>query len=235
VGRQPRIPPALTRGPFTSVEAQRAGLTRRQLAGSNWRRVSFGQYAWAGLRDSPDLILASVYNRLPAGAAFSGHTAAWLHGLNFPPCDPVEATFPKGRGISALSGVALRRTSLPDSDVVTRRGFPTTSAVRTVFDLAGRPPLVEAVVAVDMALHAGLVQLPNLRELTTSRAGSKGAKQFRRVLVLAEPLAESPMETRMRMKLVLGGLTRPEARSPCTTNMVASWAGRTSTIPPRDS
>jgi very-short-patch-repair endonuclease len=40
----------------------------------------------------------------------------------------------------------------------------------------------------------------------------EGAKQFRRVVQASEPLAESPMETRLRMLLVLARLPRPEAQ-----------------------
>jgi hypothetical protein len=86
------------------------------------------------------------------------------------------------------------------------------SALRTVFDLGSRAPLVEGVVAVDMALHHGLVRLPELQEWAKSLAGSKGARQFSRVVALAEPATESPMETRFRMMLVLAGLPRPEVQ-----------------------
>ncbi len=95
-----------------------------------------------------------------------------------------------------------------------RRDLPTTSALRTVFDLGSRPPLVEAVVIVDMALHYGLVGLPELRECAAARTGSKGIRQFRRVVDLAEPATESPIETRFRMLLVLAGLPRPQVQVP---------------------
>jgi very-short-patch-repair endonuclease len=164
------------------------------------------------LEDGPELILAAVHRRLPEGAAFSGRTAAWLHGLDFAPCNPVEATIPKGCGSSALAGVTVRQALLRDGDLVAKRGVPTTSALRTVFDLGSRPPFIESVVAVDMALHGGLVRVSALREFAVSQAASRGAKQFRRVVAAAEPLAESPMETRLRMLLVMSRLPRPEAQ-----------------------
>jgi Protein of unknown function (DUF559) len=199
-------------GSFTFAEAERLGLTRRQLRGASWRRLSFGRYVWAGLEDTPELTLASVHERLPVGAAFSGRTAAWLHGLDFAPDCPVEVTFPSGRNNAKLAGASVRRVLLSASDVVVRRGLLATSAHRTLFDLGARPPLIEAVVALDMALHAGLVRLPGLRDYAAAHAGSKGASQFRQAVVLAEPLAESPMETRLRMLLVISGLPRPEAQ-----------------------
>jgi len=212
MARRALIPAILTTGTFTIAEAERAGLTQKQLRGASWRRISFGQYRWAGLPDGPELSLASVSKRLPSRAAFSGRTAAWLHGLDFAPCDPVEVTIPKGSGSSRFTGVSVRQALLPAGDLNLRRGMQTTSAPRTVFDLGSRPPLVEAVVAVDMALHAGLVDLSGIRKWTAERDGSRGIRQFRRVLDLAEPATESPMESRLRMLLVLGGLPRPEVQ-----------------------
>jgi Protein of unknown function (DUF559) len=213
MGRHPLIPAALTSRPFTLIEAKEAGLNWMQLQGASWRRIGFDQYAWAGLRNGPELILASIHRHLPSGAAFSGRTAAWLHGLDFPASEPIEITTPIGCRVAPRAGLVVYRTALLDCDVVVRRGLPTTSAIRTVFDLGSRPPLVEAVVAVDMALRDGLVEVKGLRQHATASAGAKGIRQFRRVVELAEPLSASPMETRLRMLLVLAKLPRPEAQA----------------------
>src|SRR5215831_18073475 len=85
------VPTELTTGPFTLREARLAGLSRDQLRGASWRRVGRGLYVWSGLAETPALVLACVLRRLPS-AVFSGRTAAWLHGLDLPPCDPVEVT-----------------------------------------------------------------------------------------------------------------------------------------------
>jgi very-short-patch-repair endonuclease len=90
--------------------------------------------------------------------------------------------------------------------------LPATSAIRTVTDLGSRLPLVEAVVAVDMALHQRLVDLDELQAVAVGRPGGKGSARFRRAIELAESAAESPMETRLRMLLVQAGLPRPEAQ-----------------------
>lgn len=208
--RRPVVPLELRNGPFTIVEARRAGLTPRQLRGASWRRLASGVYVWKGLAEGPGLVLAATRRRLPAGAAFSGYTAAWLHGLDLPPCDPIEVTIPRPLRLLGKAGVAVRRADLSPSEVDERRGLPVTSALQTVVDLGGRPPLVEAVVAVDMALHARLVGLGDLRAWVADRQGRRGVVQLRQVLDLAEPAAESPMETRLRLLLVLGGLPRPQ-------------------------
>lgn len=97
--------------------------------------------------------------------------------------------------------------------MVERLGLPATSALRTVVELGSRPPLVEAVIAVDMALHAHLVEMEDLRLCAADRPGRKGVVQLRQVVNLAEPAAESPMETRVRLLLVQSGLPRPEVQA----------------------
>jgi very-short-patch-repair endonuclease len=63
-----------------------------------------------------------------------------------------------------------------------------------------------------MFLHAGLVSIAALRAYIGEHPRAKGIARLRRVVDLAEPKAESAMETRLRMLLVLGGLPRPEVQ-----------------------
>ena len=84
------VPAGLRTRPFTSAEASDVGVTRGQLRGAGYRRLGSGLYRWVGLKESPQLVLTAVARRLPTGAAFSGCTAAWLHGLDIAPCDPIE-------------------------------------------------------------------------------------------------------------------------------------------------
>jgi hypothetical protein len=151
---------------------------------------------------------------LPEGAAFSGRTALWLHGLEVEPCDPIEVTIPEPNGGSRRAGATVRRTALARAEIVLRKGLPTTSALRTVVDLGGRNPLTEGVVAADQVLHAKLAATAQLRIYIAEHRRAKGIARLRRVVDLAEPMAESPMETRLRMLLVLAGLPRPEVQGP---------------------
>jgi very-short-patch-repair endonuclease len=208
------VPIELTHGPFTLAEAHSAGLTRKQLRGATWRRLGGGLYAWGGLADGPMLALRAMRRRLPDGAAFSGRTAGWLHGLDLAPCDPIEVTVPAASGVSGKAGVLVHRSGLAGRDIVQRRGLPSTSALRTAVDLGSTLPLPEAVVAIDMALHQRLVSLDTLRRYVDANAGRKGVGQQRRVVDLADPAAESAMETRLRLLIVLAGLPRPETQVP---------------------
>ncbi|HKW07506.1 MAG TPA: DUF559 domain-containing protein [Candidatus Dormibacteraeota bacterium] len=152
-------------------------------------------------------------DRLPREAAFSGATAAWIHGLDFDPVDPIEVTVPRIVPVRARVGVRLRRASLHEDDVVVHRGFRSTSPMRTVCDLASRRDRVESVVAIDMALHAGLVATDALAREVDRRAGTKGVRLLKRAVSLADAKAESPMETRVRVQLVAARLPIPTVQA----------------------
>src|SRR5262245_32351572 len=94
---------------------------------------------------APIALLEALRVRLPQSAAFSGATAAWLHGLDLPPTQPVEVTVPKGCGVSSRARIHLRRGSLTREDVIDVRGLPVTTPVRTLFDLSRHLSLVDAV------------------------------------------------------------------------------------------
>jgi len=167
-------------------------------------------YGLAELAPSPLLQLGAISRRLPAGV-FSGQTAGWLHGLALVPTEPVEMIVPSFR-ISGRAGIRLLRTTLEPGDVVRLKGLAVTSALRTAVDLGSRAPLVEAVVALDMALHRRIVSLTQLRSYLKVTRRAKGIATLRRAIELTEPATESPMETRLRMLLLMARLPRPHAQ-----------------------
>ena len=132
--------------------------------------------------------------------------------MDVSPCDPIEAIAPPGSGVSARAGIRLRRATLYDGDVVTVRGIPATSIVRTLADLSQQLSLTEAVVIADAALHSRRVRLEQLRSWAGPTNHLRGIRKFRSVIKLADPRAESPMESRLRMLLILAGLPRPAAQ-----------------------
>jgi hypothetical protein len=102
--------------------------------------------------------------------------------------------------------LSIRRTMLLPGDVDRVDGLPVTSALRTTFDLARHVGRIDAVVAVDAMCH-NLVRFDELAAFAEARASWPGSRRLREALILAEPLSESPMETRAR--LVLGDAGAP--------------------------
>jgi Protein of unknown function (DUF559) len=164
------------------------------------------------VEDGCDARLAAAMRRLPGLAVFSGRTAAWLHGLESQFPHPIEATIAPGILISRRAGIRIHRCRLDIEEIVVRRGHATTSPVRTVADLATWLDLIDAVAALDAALHRQLVSLADVRCWIDSHRGWKGVDRLRRATELAEPKTESAMETRLRLLLVQAGLPRPHAQ-----------------------
>lgn len=212
MARAPLVPVELKCRPFDLAEARLHGLTKDHLEGASWRRLGGGMYAWREIADEPQVVLDAIRRGLPLVAAFSGRTAGWLHGLDVPPCGPVEVTLPPACGIAVRARVVVRRSELAAGEVVMRKGLPATSAARTLADLGRRPPLVEAVASLDSALNKSMLDLGELRAWADNHAAYRGINLLRRAIELAEPLTESVMETRLRLVLVLAGLPRPEAQ-----------------------
>ena len=212
MSRAPTIPAALTTGPFNLEEARRHGLTKDHLLGASWSRLGGGFYALRAIAHDPNVLLAAISRRLPPTAVFSGRTAGWLHGLDLPPCDPVEVTLPLSSHTSRLAGIAVRRSDVGASDMVTRRGHPTTSVVRTLADIGRHVPLVEAVATLDMALHKRLLKSGDIRSWVCAHPRYPGIARLRRAIELAEPETESVMETKLRLLLVIARLPKPQVQ-----------------------
>jgi hypothetical protein len=152
---------------------------------------------------------------LPDDAAVGYEFAAWLHGADvLDGCASVLTVVGQRGDQIRKAGIRGRSGLLDPTDVVRVHGVPVTSSARTAFDLARSRPLVEGVVAVDALLNRGGCDLDELRSYTADRPGWRGVRRARSVLTQAEPLSQSPMESRQRMRLVLAGLPRPRAQVP---------------------
>jgi hypothetical protein len=214
--RRPTVPPQLATRPFTLSEAEAFGVSRRMLDSPAWRRLFRGVYVQAALTPTPLLLAQAVALVLPRGAVVAGRLAAALHGipLGLDSSLPIEIVLPataRARRFAPRPGgsVVVRTSTLAATDVTTFGGVPVLTPLRTAFDLARRSPLVEAVVLLDAMTHRGLVTVADLAAYVEERAGLRGIRVVRRAVGLVEPGAESPMETRLRLVLVLGGLPAP--------------------------
>nr|WP_107076053.1 hypothetical protein [Micromonospora sp. MH33]PSK65749.1 hypothetical protein B0E53_02301 [Micromonospora sp. MH33] len=73
---------------------------------------------------------------------------------------------------------------------------------------------LRAVAVIDTLLRRGLVSRAGLAALADRDAGRPGGRRARWVFGLADPGAQSPPESHLRVRLVLAGLPRPVARHP---------------------
>ncbi len=206
--QRPR-PSPLT-GPFTARQAERVGLTRHALRSSAWRPVTRGVWIAASEIIDRSVWVDAARLVLPVDAVLCGPSAAVDYGVDVRAADDllVHAAF-DGQVPRRRPGMVLRQVELRPEEVVVRARWLTTTELRTAFDCARWLPLVDAVVLVDAMAHAGLIDVAELKQFALDHPRVRGLWQVVRVADLADPLAESPMETRQRLVLVFAGLPRP--------------------------
>jgi hypothetical protein len=202
-----QVPDALRTGVFRGSDAVRSGLlSHRQLSGHTWRRLFQDVYVHRDVPVTHELRARGAALLLPP-AVVTGVSAAVLWGVDLTgDRDDVELTLPPGSHMVRVVGLRVRRAALSRADVVRRRGLRTTTPASTAVRLAGALPREAAVASVDRLIQAGVVDLSSVRA-RAARAYGPGSARARSVADLADGLAESPQETRVR--LVMGGSRLP--------------------------
>jgi very-short-patch-repair endonuclease len=208
-------------GVVTMAQAVGAGLLKHQVdslcRAGRWRRLALGGY----LVDADQLpvtprralIRATVAALGPAAVAVL-ETAAELHGIaglrnseqihvSVPADDPRAQRRHSER-------VVIHQLTLSEGSVAAVAGIRATTPVKTVADLILRINRYQAVSVLDSALNRGLLSPADLAAMPTLMRGRRGAVSGRRHLAEADGRAESPLETRVRLRCV-DGKVAPDA------------------------
>lgn len=200
--------------PFRGSNAVSAGLlTPKMLRGRRFRRLFPDIYVSSIVDVDLTVLSRAAYLLVEGRGAVGGHSAAELLGVSCGPAGgPAEVVAP-GR-MRAHPNLRTREETLGPDEITWVDGVAVTTPVRTAYDLARRPPLVEAVVAVDALAFAFGFAPQDLVTFGYRRIGARGSAQLPDVVRLADPLAESPMETRIRLAIQFDGLPLPVLQHP---------------------
>jgi G:T-mismatch repair DNA endonuclease (very short patch repair protein) len=200
---------------FRGSWAVRKGLlTPDQLRSRAWRRLRHDVYADAGLRVDHRLMTVGVSCVAPADAVFAGVSALALAGGDAfaTAADPVEVVLPVGRRWRPGPGVRVGVSSSLEDVVVDRHRLSRTGPVRTALDLIRRGPVDDGVVLLDRLAQARLADVAAVRAAAEALPRCRGSRTAREVARLADGLAESPPETRLRLLLHRAGFPAPVAQ-----------------------
>ncbi|WP_428962678.1 type IV toxin-antitoxin system AbiEi family antitoxin domain-containing protein [Micromonospora fluostatini] len=202
-------------GLVTRAQARRAGLSRHDVdnlvSSGRWRLVARAVY----LTDARDRGAVSRRCRVRAAVLSLGpharlvfDTAAELHGIaGLPRSDEIHVGLPgRHARIARVSdpAIVLHQLEHPPGSVLSVAGIPATVPLRTVADVILRVPRFPAVCVLDSALNQRLITDDDLGAVGALLRGRRGAVAARRYLAQADGRAQSPLETRARLRCVDG-------------------------------
>jgi hypothetical protein len=202
--RTPPSPPAASATFLTRASARAAGITAGQLRGPAYIRLFNDLYVSASVEVTPEVRARAALSLAPPGALVARHTAARLLGGVVPHAADIHLTLPSGR--VRVAGIDARRGL--DAGARIRR-IPVTSAEATFVGLADDLTLVDLVVLGDSLVKAGRCLPESLVVAAAGTSRSPAQKTLRRAASLVRAEVDSPMESRLRLLLVLAGLPEP--------------------------
>ncbi|MEV4662367.1 type IV toxin-antitoxin system AbiEi family antitoxin domain-containing protein [Micromonospora echinofusca] len=204
-------------GMVTAAQALSAGFSRSQIRhlcrSGRWLRVARGCFVLAPELSPAALRRArirAVVASLGPGSVVVLDTAAELHRIaGLRPASAIHVSLPPNRP---------RPQRITDPDVVVHQltidphavgevaGMPVTTPLRTLADVILRADRYSAVCVLDSALNRQVVTEPDLARMPALLVGRRGAVAARRHLGEADGRAQSPLETRTRLRRVDGGV-----------------------------
>lgn len=217
-----RAAAARQHGVVTRRDLQRAGVgdqeIRTRVARGEWVRLRRGAYidarALAEVRSRHRRhVIACTAAMLTLGrptAVVGGLSAAAVWGLPLPGGPDPAVTLVDPTQSGRAPGVRMVMAPLPDDAVTQHDGLAVTTLARTVVDVARLEPFDSAMVVADAARWDDQVSAAELAEVVAGVQGWRGAAAARCVVDLCRAGVESPLETRMRLRLLEAGIPEPQ-------------------------
>ncbi len=198
------------RRPFTRSEARTLGIDPRLLRGPRFRRVFRGVFLDRSVVETATVRIEAGLKAAGAEAWVSHLSAAVLYGLPVPATPDVHLSVGPGRTRRRAPGLCVHESVRSHTTVVD--GIRVSTPCWMFLELAEVVGLVDLVVVGDRMVRLGMVSALQLIETAATYSG-KSVRRARRAAALVRERVDSPMETRTRLLLVLGGLLEPEVNT----------------------
>ena len=203
----PDQPPLDLRRPFTRADAIAAGIDPRLLRGKRFRRIFKGVYISADVAPSPLPRVEAAVILHPPGAFASHVSAARVYDLPVPHFADEHVSVFAAEDRRRRPGIQPHVR--PRSSAVGRlRGIRVSMPVPMFVELASMLSLVDLVVVGDALVRRKLVTREDL-VVGCRESSDRHAAAALRAAELVRAGVDSPMETRLRMLIVLAGLPEP--------------------------
>jgi very-short-patch-repair endonuclease len=167
--------------------------------------------AAAALLRWPDALLSHTSSAYFLGWPVLDELPAWPKWLpreHWPKEPELHVTC--SRRLRAPEGIVAHQS--PPGPAIFVRDVRVTDHVRTLLDVARTAPLPISLPIIDAALHQQPWLLEPLKAEANCRGGERGISRAQRAIHLASPEAESPLETLLRLLILLAGLPAPDTQ-----------------------
>jgi hypothetical protein len=134
-------------------------------------------------------------------------TAAAAYGFDTEQRRDLHVLNPEGRRLRSTGDLVVHRRDGAPLTVVAQR--PATTPAWTAIEVARSLRRPRALATLDAALRSGTCTRDDLQRALERQSGRRGIVVAREMLGLANPLAESPMESEARLVMHDGGLPPP--------------------------
>jgi predicted transcriptional regulator of viral defense system len=200
-------------GVITLAQAVSAGLLRyevdRLCRSGRWRRIARAVYLVNGSGELSRLArIRAAAISLGSRAVVVLDTAAELYGIGgLPRTGTVHVSLPGDSARTARPNdpaIVIHQLTLQPHAITSVNGILTTTPQQTVADIVLRVGRYPAVCVLDSGLNQGWITLDDFPYILRLLRGRRGAIAARKYLVEADGRAQSPLETRARLRCVDG-------------------------------
>lgn len=195
------------RRPFSRADAIAAGIDPKLFRGSRFRRIFRGVYVDASVPPSPALRARAALVPFHPTAWASHASAARIYGVPIPPIPDEHVTVLDAKHRRRRDGIRCHLASTGRVRVVD--GTRVSGFAQMFAELAELLSLVDLVVVGDNLARKEWITPEALVEFCAASQMS-AADHARRAAAYVRSRVDSPMETRLRMLIVLAGLPEPE-------------------------
>jgi hypothetical protein len=195
-----------TSRPFSRAAAVRAGLAPKLFRGSRFRRIFRGVYVDAEVGLTPKLRAEAALVPFDKTAFASHASAARIHGVPIPTLPDEHVTVLKAAHRRVLP--TIRSHLRTGGRIVVRDGVRVSGFAQMFTELAEILSLVDLVVVGDNLVRHERITCAELLEFCRS-SGLPSARAAATAAAYVRDRVDSPMETRLRMLIVLAGLPEP--------------------------
>jgi hypothetical protein len=120
----------------------------------------------------------------------------------------LDVTTSRGKHLTARPGLLVHSARLTDDELCEVNGVLVVTAARAFADVARADRFVEAVALGDAVLRSGAATTELLEQALGRSTGLRGVRRARAVVPHLEARSESLMQSRLRVKLLAGGVPR---------------------------